>query len=68
MRIITLVPLAALAVALSGCANKELQETSYSYESKSHSGASDLYCWCWRNRANCCSGIVALWFYPHHLD
>ncbi len=26
--------LAALAVALSGCANKELQETSYSYESK----------------------------------
>ncbi|WP_434674623.1 hypothetical protein ACM74R_00365 (plasmid) [Pseudomonas aeruginosa] len=38
MRIITLVPLAALAVALSGCANKELQETSYSYESKAHSG------------------------------
>ncbi|HHH9441208.1 TPA: hypothetical protein ACP32N_003145 [Pseudomonas aeruginosa] len=38
MRIKTLLPLAALAVVVSGCANKELQETSYSYESKVHSG------------------------------
>lgn len=38
MRINMLIPAAALALAVSGCANKELQETSYSYESKVHSG------------------------------
>lgn len=38
MQIKTIVPIAALAAALSGCATPELQENSYTYESKAHSG------------------------------